>query len=263
MALLLALQPVRSAAQIVDRVLQLVADVVVGCDACRERDGAAAADQLVVELLRRGECAHHVLAQLLVRHRPIDIRFDVPCCVVDLVSRLAHVRWILSRRYRAPDTPGPSSQTGGAAGCTAHPRSLRGVRRAEGAAAGRDRPGLPLRGACGLAGRARPTAGIGIRRARARQGRDVPADQAVFTGALRPGRSRARGADAAGRGRDGRQGLGRDDRRRGRHPVALLSRHDPRPRRSVHLRAPWPARVSVALPAQLVARRRRLRAADR
>ena len=37
-------------------------------------------------------------------HRPLDVRFDVPRRVVDLVSCLGHARRILSPRYRAPDT---------------------------------------------------------------------------------------------------------------------------------------------------------------
>src|SRR5215210_8553668 len=53
--LLLALEPVGGAAQVVDGILELVADLVVGRDAGRERHGAAAADELVVERARRRE----------------------------------------------------------------------------------------------------------------------------------------------------------------------------------------------------------------
>ena len=91
------------------------------------------ADQLGVEVLRRCERAHHVLAQLVVVHRAFDVGFDVLRCVVDLVLCLGHACWILSPRYLAPDTPGPPAQTGAPGGC-AHPRRLRGVERAEGAA---------------------------------------------------------------------------------------------------------------------------------
>src|SRR5215208_5542029 len=47
--LLLALEPVGGAPQVVHGILEPVADVVVGRDARGERDGAAAADELVVE----------------------------------------------------------------------------------------------------------------------------------------------------------------------------------------------------------------------
>ena len=151
---LLALEPVGCVAEIVDRGLQLVADLLVGGDACRQRDGAAAADQLVVELTSCPERAHHVVAQLLVRHRPLNVGFDVPCCVVDLVLRLGHARWILSPRYRAPDTPGTPMQTGSPVG-SADSLSLRGVGGDEGAAVvvgDGDGAGIPLSGAQGLEG---------------------------------------------------------------------------------------------------------------
>ena len=86
--------------------LQLLADLLVGGDAGGERDRATRADQLGVEILRRRERAHHVVAQLLVVHRAFDVGFDVLRCAVNLVFCLGHARWILSPRYLAPDTPG-------------------------------------------------------------------------------------------------------------------------------------------------------------
>ena len=156
----LALEPVGRAPQIVDRGPELVADLVVGGDSRGERDGAAGADQLGVEILRRRERAHHVFAQLLVVHRTFDVGFDVLRCVVDLVSCLDHACSILSPRYLAPDAPGPPRQTDAPSGCP-HPRRLRGVERAEGADAGRQGPRIQLPGARRLAGpaldvRARP-----------------------------------------------------------------------------------------------------------
>ena len=62
LVLLLALQPVGRVPQVLDRLLELLADVVVGRDARRQRDRTAAAEQLVVELLRGDERAHHVVA---------------------------------------------------------------------------------------------------------------------------------------------------------------------------------------------------------
>ena len=53
---LLALEAVARAAQVLDRLAQLVADVVVGRDAGRERDRlVAVADQLAVQLARGAE----------------------------------------------------------------------------------------------------------------------------------------------------------------------------------------------------------------
>src|SRR5436305_8607679 len=109
---------------------------------------------------------YHFEAKLLVRHRPFDVGLDVARCVVDLVLRLRHARWILSPRYRAPDTPEPPMQTGALSGfvpgCRAgsgDSRRLRRVERVGTSGAGKvavgSRPRVQLPGAGGMAGRAR------------------------------------------------------------------------------------------------------------
>ena len=74
-ALLLALEPVARAAQVLDRVAELVADLVVGRDAARDRDRlVAVAGELAVQLARDRKGANHVPAQVLVAHRALDVR---------------------------------------------------------------------------------------------------------------------------------------------------------------------------------------------
>src|SRR5229473_5169310 len=60
---LFALQTVGCVAEVLDRVLQLVADLVVGCDARGQGDCTAPAHQFAVELFRGRERAHHVVAE--------------------------------------------------------------------------------------------------------------------------------------------------------------------------------------------------------
>ena len=76
LVLLLALHAVGRLAQLGDRRAQLVLDVLVGGDARRDAGHAAVADQLVVDRACRLVRVPHVVAQLVVVERAIDIRFD-------------------------------------------------------------------------------------------------------------------------------------------------------------------------------------------
>ena len=93
----------------------------------------------VVQPSRVGERALHVVAELLVAHRALDVRLDVlrrvrrPCplsspCLLDPFAS-----------FLAPDTPGLPTQTDAPSGC-GHPRRLRGVERAQGADPARQGP---------------------------------------------------------------------------------------------------------------------------
>ena len=72
--LLLSLNAIGGLAELVDRVLQPLLDLLVGRDTCRERDRPAPADELVVDLASGFEGVADVRPQLLVVHRTLDVR---------------------------------------------------------------------------------------------------------------------------------------------------------------------------------------------
>src|SRR5262249_54534100 len=103
--ILLPLQAVTRPPEVIDRVAQLVANVVVGRDAARERDRALLADQVRVDLAGAPEGAKHFLAQLLVCHRPLDVRFEVLSRLADPVLGF-HLTSLLSWGPTCQTVPG-------------------------------------------------------------------------------------------------------------------------------------------------------------
>src|SRR5262249_62259231 len=93
--------------------------------ACRGRGGRrVGAREIGVHLPRRLEGVQEVGPQLLVRHRPLDVRLDGVRRVVDLVSRLGHQQSILSRSSWAACSPGSGRQTADPP-CYRNPRRMR------------------------------------------------------------------------------------------------------------------------------------------
>ena len=200
----LALHAVGRLAQLGDRRAEVVLDVLVGRDARRDTRDAALADQLVVDRTCRLVRVPHVVAQLLVVERAIDIRFDIAGRVRDLVFRLGHIRRFLSVAGKELSTPRTSF----------HSRSLRGL--SEGRAGGQP-PSCAARASgfsapAGLEVTRRTAAGRGGQeRRRGRLGDHVYAPEAIQAGALRRGRRRARrqcreARRSGARGRSTREG---------------------------------------------------------
>src|SRR5207253_3876099 len=109
--LLLALDAVRRLAQLLDCIPQTLLDVLVGRHACRERDRAAAADQLVVDLARGLERVADVVPQVLVVQRALDVRSRAARFVQYFVCRLGHPSDVLSLGSQRLRTLPQSSQT--------------------------------------------------------------------------------------------------------------------------------------------------------
>src|SRR5262249_22540834 len=77
--LLLALHPVGGGPKLVEGLLQLVLDLLVGREPRRDPRHAAVADQLVVDVTRGLEGRLHVFAELLVADGALDVRLHVAC----------------------------------------------------------------------------------------------------------------------------------------------------------------------------------------
>src|SRR5207247_2522157 len=76
--LLLALDAVGRRAELVDRVAEVILDLLVGRDARGQRNRSPAAEQLVVHLASGLERAADVVTQILVRDRPLDVGPGAP-----------------------------------------------------------------------------------------------------------------------------------------------------------------------------------------
>src|SRR5262249_46551937 len=87
-------------------------DVLVRRDTRRNRNRAAAADELVVDLARGLERVAHVLAELLVRQRPLDVRARAARPLQQPVCRLRHSPVVLSLGVSPVRARGQSLQTG-------------------------------------------------------------------------------------------------------------------------------------------------------
>jgi hypothetical protein len=83
---LLALDPDRGLFEVVDHLANGLLDLLVGRDACRDRARPPGADELVVDLARRGDRALDVLADFLVLKSPLHVRLRV----VQPVLRVGH-----------------------------------------------------------------------------------------------------------------------------------------------------------------------------
>src|SRR5262249_26024177 len=97
--------------QLVERFSQPVLDVLVRCDTRGDRNRAAAADELVVDLTRGLERVAHVLTELLVRQRALDVRTCAPGPLQQPVSRLCHSPVVLSLGVSPARYRGKSLQT--------------------------------------------------------------------------------------------------------------------------------------------------------
>jgi hypothetical protein len=89
---LLALDAVGRGAEVVDRLLQLLLDVLVRGDTRGDRRHPALADELVVDLARGRERGEQVVAHVLVGHGALDVRPHL----LDPILRLGHPRSVLS-----------------------------------------------------------------------------------------------------------------------------------------------------------------------
>ena len=114
---LLALHPVGGVAKVVDRVAELLLDVLVGDDPGRRGAERASAEQLVVDVAGGCDRALDVLADLLVLECTLDVGPCVARSVSGPVLKLGHLRF-LSVRVQAtlPGDAAPANGPGGLSG---------------------------------------------------------------------------------------------------------------------------------------------------